>query len=72
MPKLLLTDEAHRAIRGAARSGSYKETGVRRADGTWEVPVDEDTLDRIQSHMFEGETLSDCIIRAVGNIGGLN
>ena len=74
MPKIHITDEAARAIRGAATApGGFQQTGHQRPDGSWDVPVEEDTLDRIQVALLEGETISDCIVRIVATSkGGLN
>lgn len=57
-----ITDEAHRAIRSRAE-GEFTQTGTRRADGSWDVPLAEDVIERIESVQLQGETLSDVILR---------
>lgn len=71
MVMLHLTDEAHRAIRAASDApGGFKQTGTQRSDGSWDVPVGDDTLERIQSVAHPGETLSDTILRVCTLSGG--
>ena len=67
MPILNISEEAHRAIRAAAQH-DFKETGRRLPDGTWDIPVGEETLARMQRAAFPGETFSDTIIRAMATM----
>lgn len=63
MPFLHLTSEANSAIRAAADGNSYRQTGIKRDDGTWDVPVEQITLKRLNELRFAGESDSDVIIR---------
>lgn len=67
MPIVNISEEAHRAIRAAAQH-DFNETGLRCPDGTWDIPVQEETLAKMQRAAFPGETLSDTIIRAMANM----
>lgn len=67
MPIINISEEAHRAIRAAAQH-DFNETGRRLPDGTWDVPVKEETLAAMQRVAFPGESLSDAIIRAMANL----
>lgn len=64
MPIITISHEAQLAIRGAA-TNPFNQTGTQRPDGSWDVPVEQDTLDRIHEAQLAGETLSDTIIRVV-------
>jgi hypothetical protein len=61
MTRVVITDDAMRAIRAAATHG-FAQTGVRCAGG-WRVPFHPDTLERIHDHAMPGETVSDVIVR---------
>jgi hypothetical protein len=66
MPRINITNEAMLAIRSASTApGGFNQTANRRSDGTWDVPLEEDTLDRLKSQQLPGETLSDTIIRGI-------
>lgn len=62
MPTVTITDEAVRALQANAR-GEFKETGHRNADGTWDVPLTDDTIERLEDRRHPQETISDTIIR---------
>lgn len=66
-----LTDEAHRAIRAAAR-GDMRETGVRQDDGTWSVPLSADVVQTLEARRQDGESYSDVIMRTIAAKRGLN
>lgn len=72
MKTIHVSDECARAIRAAAFGNSFKQTGVQRPDGTWDIPVSDDTHERILAHCLPGETESDCIVRILGTSRGLN
>lgn len=58
-----VTNECQQAIRSAATGNEFKNNGTQRADGTWDIPVDEEVVDRLKEVAFPGETYSDTIIR---------
>lgn len=62
MPTINITEEASRALRGLATK-PFRDTGTRRADGTIDVPVEEETVERLSGCAMPGETASDTIIR---------
>ena len=57
---ILLTEEAHALLRAA---GATKTLATKRADGQWNVPVENTTVERLLEHQFSGETFSDTIVR---------
>lgn len=63
-----MTAEAVAAIRSAAIY-DFKQTGTQRDDGTWDVPLEAETVDGIREKMLPGETISDAIIRIVATAG---
>lgn len=77
MPIIRISDAVHRAIRAASTApGGFEAQGVRRSDGDWDVPITQDTLDRINKYRLEGESISDTILRgatlAASGSGKLN
>lgn len=59
---LLITHEAHSAIRAKAEGG-WRETGTRQPDGQWLVPFDEEVIGRMEKLALPGETHSETIVR---------
>lgn len=59
-----MTSEAFEAIRRAS-TGNFVETGKRRADGTWDVPLGNATVERVNSFRLAGESFSDCLVRVI-------
>lgn len=62
--KIQITNEAHHAIRNVA-IGEFSQQGTRLPDGAWEVDISTPVYERLLEVRFEGETMSDCIIRLV-------
>lgn len=62
MPLIVITGEAHNAIRSRAPAG-FDVTGQQQQDGSWVVPIGLDTMSAIQNAAFPHETLSDTIVR---------
>lgn len=63
MKKIVVSDEAMAAIRTA--SHGHLEQTARRVPAGWELPLQDDTFERLEDMRMEGETHSDVIIRAV-------
>ncbi len=73
MPMVNITDEAMWAIIGARdRLVDSRQDGTKQPDGTWDVPLSDDIVERIQEHRHEGETVSDVIIRVIATQRGTN
>lgn len=65
MKTIIITARVHDLIRANAAPGhDFKETGRKIGPDAWEVPVGDDTLDRIKSVAMPGESISDVIERA--------
>lgn len=60
--KIIISALTMDLIRAAALAG-FRQTGKRRADGTWEVPLSADTAQRLHDLAFPGETMDDTIQR---------
>ena len=71
MVMIRISDAAMNLIHDAS-IGFFRQEGKRAADGMWEVPIDEDTLERLDYHRMAGETDDDVIIRMFGIRKGLN
>lgn len=71
MPKINITAEAEQVIRANAEL-PFKSTGTQRPDGTWDIPLADNTLERLRAAQLAGESISDTIIRVCGTKGGLN
>lgn len=59
-----ISAEAEAAIRSKA-SQNFKSDAIACTDGTWDVPLQPDTIERLKAVAFEGETISDTIIRLI-------
>jgi len=68
MRYITITNEAVEAIRSRAEH-PFKQTGHRLPNGMWSVPFEEDTIDRLEEHLMDGETISDVIVRACLTMG---
>lgn len=68
MPRIVISEECHRMIMAKAE-WEFKETGEKRADGTWSIPVDWELVKRIRTHQLSGETLNDTIHRILSGKG---
>ena len=64
MPLIRMTDATYKTI-ASLTIGTFRSTGTRQADGTWLVPIEQDTWDRIQAIRLPGETDEDAIQRAI-------
>lgn len=71
MPKIVVTDYTHTLIKCAAER-PFHNTAKRLADGRWEIPVEQSTLDRINQVRLAGETIDDLIERIVRTQKGVN
>ncbi len=72
--QVILTDEAYRMVESFTRAGFKVRGGTQQPDGSWAVPLSQDVIDRLKDWVWEGETLSETIIRvcrAVAGGGGL-
>lgn len=64
MPLIRLTDATYKTI-ASLTIGTFRSTGTRQADGTWLVPIEQETWDRINTIRLPGETDEDVIQRAI-------
>jgi len=66
-----LSDEALTLLRQAATPGAeFAVSGRRRSDGLWDIPLDVDTVARLEAAALPGESYSDTVIRiARGHLG---
>jgi hypothetical protein len=61
---IILTPEANAALRAASDPlRRFVETAVRLGDGNYSVPVDAETLARLNAIRLPGETDSDIAVR---------
>lgn len=68
MSAIVITDEARSALLSAAENPA-DEFGVRNADGTWSIRIDNHTLERLSRVKLAGETPSDTIVRMMAIVG---
>jgi hypothetical protein len=64
MPLIRMTDAPYTALARLA-IGTFRQTGQRQADGTWLVPIEQDTWDALQATRLPGETDEDVIQRVI-------
>ena len=62
MPDIEVTDECRALI---VAEFPFEESGRRLSNGNWQLPVDAETLRRLQKVRLHGESVSDCIIRII-------
>ncbi|MBR0697144.1 hypothetical protein [Bradyrhizobium lablabi] len=62
MPDIEINEECRALI---AAEFPFEETGRRLPNGNWQLPVDAETLKCLQKVRRPGESMSDCIIRAI-------
>ena len=62
MREIEVTDECRNLI---AAEFPSDETGQRLPNGKWRIPISEETWQWLQKVRRAGETISDCIIRAI-------
>lgn len=64
MKRYFITYEALSAVRGQVRDGeSFRDTSRAVGPGLYSVALSDDTIERLESLRFKGESLSDVIIR---------
>ena len=63
MPEIEITDECLALIESSAEP--LPRDGRRLSNGNWRVPIETNTLQRLEKVRLKGETISDCIIRVV-------
>lgn len=71
MPVILITDEAEKAVRGAAEK-PFRNEGEKLPDGMWKVHLEWETVEGLRRYKQEGESLSDVIIRLLATQKGVN
>ena len=62
MPDIEITEECRAVI---AAEFPLDETGRRLPNGKWQIPINEETWQRLQSLRLHDESISDCIIRVI-------
>lgn len=73
MPTINITHEAREALRRESTTGELEEgTTFARPDGSWDIHVDSDTLERMDSVKQPGESYSDVILRVIATQKGTN
>ena len=55
MPTIRLSDTTYRDLADLAIL-PFASTGVHQPDGTWLVPLEDETSDRLEQHRLPGET----------------
>lgn len=65
MPRIVITAECDRAIRRAATWPFDGSEAKVLADGRISIPLSQETLNNLRKYQFEGESLSDTILRIV-------
>jgi hypothetical protein len=71
MPRIRVTQEVYGLIIAHATL-SFNDTSKVLPGGVHEFDVSEDILDRITECMFEGETVSDMLMRMFAHVDGKN
>lgn len=46
----------------------FKNNGTRLSDGSWKIPIDDETVLRLARHQLKDETLSDAIYRLLSRV----
>ena len=64
MKHLRISDASYRMIAEAAIL-PFHAAGERQPDGSWLVPVEDDTFERLQQHRLPGERDDDIIQRII-------
>lgn len=64
-----INDATYRALASIAIL-PFRSTGVRQNDGTWLVPVEEDTWERIEDQRLAGESDDDTVARLIRQYQG--
>jgi hypothetical protein len=69
MKRIRISEATYRMIAEAAVL-PFRSTGQRQPDGTWLVPLEDDTYERLRQHRQPGETDDDVIIRIIQTYQG--
>lgn len=69
MKTLRVSDATYHAIAGLALL-PFRSTAVRQPDGTWLVPVEDETYDRLQQSCLPGESDDDALQRLIHHYRG--
>ena len=64
MPTIRLSDATYRDLADLAIL-PFASTGVRQPDGSWLVPLEDDTMERLQQQRLPGETDDDLVARVI-------
>lgn len=62
MPDIEITEECRALI---VAEFQFDVTGRRLPNRKWQIPIDAETLQRLQKVRRHGESISDCIIRVI-------
>jgi hypothetical protein len=60
-----VTRQIRDLIRGAADPARFRETAVEREDGTFDIPIDDDTREAIVDRALPGELVGETIERVI-------
>jgi hypothetical protein len=69
MKTIKVSEETYRAIAEEAIL-PFRATGTRQPDGSWLVPIDDETWDRIQRERLPGESDDDTVMRVIRHYRG--
>lgn len=72
MPTINITHEAREILRQESRTGKLAGDSLHLPDGTWNIYLESDTLERMDSKKLAGESYSDLIIRIFATQKGTN
>lgn len=64
MRTIRVSDVTYRAIAELAIL-PFRSTATRQLDGTWLVPIEEDTYARLEAHRLPGESDDDTLQRVI-------
>ena len=62
MPDIEISEECRTLI---AVEFDLVETARRLPNGNWQIPIDEETWQRLQKMQLRGESISECIVRVI-------
>jgi len=71
MPNITVTKQCHDLIQANARL-PFKDTATRLPSGNFSIPLNQNTYERILEQKFNGESLSDALIRILSTQNGKN
>jgi hypothetical protein len=69
MHRIHLRDSTYPALRGLA-VGSFRQTAERQPDGSWLVPIADETWSRLAAQRLPGESDDDVVARVIHLTGG--